>query len=126
MAIVPLPMIDNLTLNLEKDYANCIMHAEYDINWPKFDQITNLAYSEQVELVGVDPARTTVLAHWGIVGLSSNGDAKTHRTHNHTIAWSDLNEDPAGTDEIAVKVTLTPLLPVVVSRQSDVERAESP
>ena len=46
-----------------------------------------------------------------VAGISSNGNATTHRSKAATIPWADLDEDPNNLDEIAVVVTLTPRLP---------------
>ncbi len=120
MAIVTQPMIDNLQLTIVKDTANADITAEYDIQWSQFDQLTNLKYSEQWRLDGLDPNKSDTLYVGPIVvgGISSNGNATTHRTKVATIAWADLDEDPNGLDEIALVVTLTPLLPTAQVAQS--------
>jgi hypothetical protein len=55
-----------------------------------------------------------------LAGVSSNGQASTHRTKTATISWSTLDEDAgaAAQDEIAAVVTLTPKLPAVHTAQS--------
>ncbi len=114
MAIITKPMIDNLQLVITPDVANAEVSVEYDVNWSNFDQLTNLAYNEKWEIVS-DDAGVTATIYVGpmlIGGISSNGNASTHRTKGATIPWADLNEDPNGLDEIAVVVTLTPTLPV--------------
>ncbi len=120
MAVVTKPMIENLELTIQRDTANAIITVDYDLNFSNFDQLTNLAYTERWELVGVDPlSQSTLYVGPSLVGgISANGNATTHRTHVDTIAFADLDEDPPGTDEIAVVVTLTPLLPTPKSRQS--------
>lgn len=119
MAILFKPMIDNMALTIRKDVANAEITGTYTINWSGFDQLTNLAYEEKFELVGVDPARTTTLyvGPMLIGGISSNGLAATPRTKTATIPWGDLDED-TGDDEIAMVITLTPLLPTVHVAQS--------
>ena len=113
MAIITKPMIDNLQLVIQRDIANAEISVEFDVNWSNFDQLTNLAYGEKWELVGDDNGVTNTIYVGPILvnGISSNGNATTHRTKVATIPWSDLNEDPNGLDEIAVVVTLTPQLP---------------
>ncbi len=120
MAVIKKPMIDNLQLSITKDVANAEIEATYTINWSDFDVLTNMRYSEVWKLVGVDPATTDVLYIGPVLlgGVSANGSISTSRTKTATIPWADLDEDPNGLDEIAVQVTLTPLLPVAYSAQS--------
>ena len=120
MAIIAKPMIDDLELTIQKDIANADVTVTYKVNWSTFDQLTNLSYTERWELVGVDAAgNTTIFTGPSLVGgISSNNNTFTERTHESTIPWSDLDEDPNGLDEIAVVVTLTPLLPVQRTAQS--------
>jgi hypothetical protein len=120
MAIITKPMIDDLELTIRRDTANAEVTVAYKVNWSTFDELTNLSYTERWELVGVDPGgNTTIYTGPSLVGgISSNGNSSTQRTHESTIPWADLNEDPNGLDEIAVVVTLTPLLPVAKSAQS--------
>jgi hypothetical protein len=128
MAIIAQPVIDNLQLSVQRDVGNGEVTVEYDINWPKFAQLTDLAYQERVELVGVDTGGNTTLFVFPMLvnGISPNGNETTHRTRDATIDWDDLNEDPAGDDELAAVVTLTPLLPVPVSAQSPQVVVSSP
>jgi hypothetical protein len=120
MAIITKPMIDDLELTISRDIANANVEVGYKVNWSTFDQLTNLSYTEQWKLVGVDTVgNTTIYTGPSLVnGISSNGNTSTQRTHTETIPWADLDEDPSGLDEIAVVVTLTPLLPVAKSAQS--------
>ena len=120
MAIIAKPMIDDVELTIRRDIANAEITAAYTVNWSTFDQLTNVSYTERWELVGVDPGGNTTL-YIGpslVGGISSNGNTSTERAHQATIPWSDLDEDPNGLDEIAVVVTLTPLLPVARTAQS--------
>jgi hypothetical protein len=120
VAIVTKPMIENLELTIQRDTANANITVDCDVNWSSFDQLTNLAYTERWELVGVDPqSQATLYVGPALVGgISANGNQTTHRSHQDTIAFADLDEDPPGTDEIAVGVTLTLLLPTPKTRQS--------
>jgi hypothetical protein len=113
-------MIENVQLTIVKDTANADITVEYDIHWRPFDQLTNLKYSEQWRLEGIDPNKSDTLFVGPVLvgGISSNGNDTTHRTKTATIAWADLDEDPNGLDEIAVVVTLTPLLPTAEVAQS--------
>ncbi|HET6833249.1 MAG TPA: hypothetical protein VFH30_05235 [Acidimicrobiales bacterium] len=129
MAILQLPKVDDVELTLQQDVANAVFTIEFDINWSEFDQLTNLAYTEVVKLVGNDPNRQQDLFTGPILanGISSNGEKTTHRVHgDFTIPWSDLDEDPGAGDEIVAVVTLTPRLPVPVTAQSDVLDVVSP
>jgi hypothetical protein len=120
MAIVTKPMISNLVLTIDKDVANANITVDFDINWSKFDQLTNLSYSERWEIVGIDGAvNTTLFVGPSLVsGVSSNGNLTTHRTKVATIALSELDEDTATDDDLAAVVTLTPLLPTTRTAQS--------
>ena len=129
MAILQLPKVDDVELTLQQDVANAVFTIEFDINWSEFDQLTNLAYTEVVKLVGSDPNRQQDLFTGPILanGISSNGEKTTHRVHgDFTIPWTDLDEDPGAGDEIVAVVTLTPRLPVPVTAQSDVLDVVSP
>lgn len=128
MAIMPRPLIDNLTLSLQQDVANAVLTVEYDINWPEFARNTDIAYTESVRLIGMNTFPPQVLWTNPILanGLSANGDKTTHREHSDTIAWDVLDENPSGDDQIAAEVTLTPRLPVAVTRQSAVTVVQAP
>jgi hypothetical protein len=128
MAIITKPMIGNLQLVIDKDIANADVTVDYDLNWSSFDQLTNLVYDEKWELVGDDAGVTTTIFVGPslISGVSSNGNATTHRTKTATIAWADLDEDPSNLDEIAVVVTMTPKLPVVKTAKSALVVVDAP
>jgi hypothetical protein len=128
MAVIFQPMIDDIELTIDKDVANAFVTLRYNLNWSKFDQLTNLLYTEKWEIVGVDPASTTVLYTGPILvaGVSSNGAAVTSREKTATIPWADLDEDPTGMDEIAAVVTLTPQLPVARQAQSQQVTVSAP
>ena len=120
MAIVTKPMISNLVLTVDKDVANANITVDFDINWSKFDQLTNLSYSEVWKIVGIDGIlNTTLFVGPSLVnGVSSNGNLTTHRTKVATIALSELDEDTGTDDDLAAVVTLTPLLPTTRTAQS--------
>ena len=125
--------VSNLNLSVVRDVANAEITIEYDIVWSNFDQLTNLPYVDTFRLIeddtsqdgdnlplGDDPVSLGVLVAIGPV--SSNGQATTHRTKNVTIAFANLNKDDNGgnlDDEIRAIVTLTPQLPVEISRESN-------
>ncbi len=132
MAILQPPKIADVELTLGQDVANANFTIRYKINWSELDQVTNLAYTEVVKLVGNDPNRQQDLWTGPILanGISSNGDKTTERVHpavgDFTIPWTDLDEDPGADDEIVAVVTLTPRLPVPVTAQSAVVTVQSP
>jgi hypothetical protein len=133
--------VSNLTLaiqvvnngpNLEANVS-----VEYDIVFSSYDQNSNQPYAEACRLIGDDtgivPAEDGV--DDAIPGgqlfplfpippfnqVSSNGAASVHRVRTRTLPLSNLNEDQAPTpnpDEIRAQVTLTPVLPVAVARES--------
>ncbi len=126
--------ISNLDLNIVRDVANAEITVEFDINWSTFDQATNLQYLVSWTLIGDDTGFDNDLLGaddeipmglMPIVKLSSRGNASTHYSNAdspHTIAWADLDEDPqswANPDEIRAVVTVTPLLPTTVTRESN-------
>jgi hypothetical protein len=122
------PMIDDLELTLTRDVANVEVTVNYRINWPAFDQLTNLSYSESWSLVALDgSAKTTIFTGPSFIGgVSSNGNASTDRTKTATIPWADLDEDVNDDDEIAAVVTLTPKLPTAKTAQSATVVVNSP
>ena len=119
-ATVTPPLISDVVLTLTRDIANCNVELNYKINWPTFEQLTNLAYTEAWSLVALDGAiKTTVFTGPMLVnGVSSNGAASTSRTKVATIPFADLDEDLNDDDEIAAVVTLTPKLPIAKTVQS--------
>ena len=113
-------MISNLVLTVDKDVANANITVDWDINWSKFDQLTNLSYGEVWKIVGIDGVlNTTLFVGPNLVnGVSSNGNLTTHRTKVATIPLSDLDEDTTTDDDLAAVVTLTPQLPTTRTAQS--------
>ena len=124
--------ISNATLSILKDVANAEITFEFDINWDNLDQSTNLQYDGSWKLIGDDTGQDGDGAPVGddpiglglmpLIRVSSNGQAVTHRVKTKTIAFSVLNEDTSAVDpddEIRAVVTLTPLLPVATSRESN-------
>jgi hypothetical protein len=119
------PVIDNIELTVRRDVGNAEVTLSYDINWPEFAQATNLEYREVWQLVGNGlTVYTSPISLRG--GLRPNGNASTHREHEKTIDWDELNVNPSGPDEIVAVITLTPLLPTQVSRQSAPVTVNSP
>ena len=125
--------VSNLNLTVVRDVANAEITIEYDIIWSNFDQLTNLTYIDSFRLIeddtnedgdnlpiGDDPISLTQIAF--TFPISSNGQAVTHRTKSTTLPFANLNKDDNGgnlDDEIRAVVTLTPRLPVPVSRESN-------
>ena len=126
-----MPTISNLTLSLVKDVANMDITFEFDIEWNAFEQATDLEFDEAWKVIGDDTNQDgdnlpvgddpISLGLIPIVRVSSNGNAVTHRTKTRTIAFSSFDEDVGVNedDEIRAVVTLTPLLPVATSRESN-------
>ena len=125
--------VSNLNLTVVRDVANAEITIEYDIVWSNFDQLTNLPYVDSFRLieddtnedgdnlpVGDDPISLNQLVF--VLPISSNGQAVTHRVKTATLPFANLNKDDNGgnvDDEIRAVVTLTPRLPVPVSRESN-------
>ncbi len=125
--------VSNLNLTVVRDVANAEITVEYDIVWSNFDQLTNLPYVDSFRLIEDDtnqdgddlPAGDDPISLTGpifVVPISSNGHAVTHRTKTATLPFANLNKDDNGgnvDDEIRAIVTLTPRLPIPVSRESN-------
>jgi hypothetical protein len=126
--------VSNIVLSVVRDVANAEVTIDYDINWSNFDQLTNLPYLDTFRLIeddtdqdgdnlplGDDPISLTRFVF--LIPISSNGAAVTHRTKTTTLPFANLNKDSNGgndDDEIRAVITLTPQLPVAVSRESNV------
>jgi hypothetical protein len=50
---------------------------------------------------------------------AANGQASVKRTRTKTLALGNLNEDATGLDELRAVVTLTPVQPAAVTRESN-------
>jgi hypothetical protein len=127
--------VKNLVLKVTRDVANADIQVDYDIEWDAFDQATNLVWQDSYRLIGDDTGQdgddgvtgddSIPLGFVLLTTASSNGATSTHRTQTRTIAWTSLNEDTAlgsalnNDDEIRAVVTLTPLLPVATSLESN-------
>ena len=113
------------------------IEVEYDIVFSSFDQNSNQPYSELCRLIGDDtgiaPAEDgaddlipggqlfPVIILPPFNQVASNGQASVHRTRTRTLPLSALNEDQgavANPDELRAQVTLTPVPPVSVVRES--------
>jgi hypothetical protein len=135
--------VSNLTLAIQvvNNGANleANVEVEYDIVFSSFDQNSNQPYTELCRLIGDDTG--IVPAEDGvddvIVGgqlfpppiilppfnqVASNGLAMVHRKRTRTLPLSALNEDQGAVpnpDELRAQVSLTPVLPIAVSGQSN-------
>jgi hypothetical protein len=114
------------------------IEVEYDIVFNSFDQNSNQPYTELCRLIGDDtgivPAEdgTDDLIPGGQLfpgiiilppfnQVASNGQASVHRTRTRTLPLNALNEDQGAVpnpDELRAQVTLTPVQPVSVVRES--------
>jgi hypothetical protein len=131
--------VSNLTLSIAVVNNGANLEAnidvEYDIVFNSYDQNSNQAYAETCKIIGDDtgivPAEDgvddailngTLFPAFPFPGLNlvaSNGQASVHRTRSKTLPLNNLNEDLAGNpDELRAVVTLSPVLPVAVSRES--------
>ena len=114
--------------------------VEYFIDFTQFDQSSNQPYTEVCRMIGDDtgitppedgvddaipngqlfpivlfpPLPLPLLAQ-----TASNGQASVKRTRTKTLALGNLNEDATGLDELRAVVTLTPVLPAAVTRESN-------
>jgi hypothetical protein len=114
--------------------------VEYFIDFSLYDQSSNQPYNEVCRMIGDDTGITPpedgvddavpngrlfpiVLFPPIPVPLfgqtQSNGQASVKRTRTKTLALSNLSEDATGLDELRAVVTLTPVLPATVTRESN-------
>jgi hypothetical protein len=128
-----MPTIDNLTLNIVRDVGNADITVDYKIKWTAFEQLTDLEFDEVWTLKGDDTGQdaddlpvgddTISIGPIPVGKVSSNGQASTQRTKTKTILWTNLDEDKTAPatkdDEIRAVVTLTPRLPAVTSKESN-------
>ena len=114
--------------------------VEYDITFSSYDRHSNQAYTELCRLIGDDtgivPAEDGV--DESIPGdqlfptgpfpfpvfstIASEGRATVHRVHKKTLPLSALNEDQTAAsnpDELRAQITLTPVIPVAIVRESN-------
>ena len=116
--------------------------VEYDITFSSYDQHSNQPYTELCRLIGDDTGITP--AEDGVddritggqlfppfppVGpfpvsntIASNGQASVHRTRTKTLPLSALDRDTPpepNPDEIRAQITLTPLTPRPLVKESD-------
>lgn len=123
--------------------ANVVV--EYDVDFSSYDQNSNQPYTEVCRLKGDDsgivPAEDgtdDVIPNGQLFPLqlfpvpgqplplilfpqtASNGATSVHRVREKTLDLSNLNEDQVGAirDEIRAEVTLSPVAPVAVTRES--------
>jgi hypothetical protein len=125
-------------LVVTKDLDNRKVNATYDIDFDFFDNATNLRYKHVVELIGDDTnvagdapssapddvlatLRSEVVRAGEAPDLNDNGLPRLRVNLAEVVAKSTLNEDIGNPnpDEIRIKVTLTPLLPVQTVRESN-------
>jgi len=122
--------ISAVSLSVVTNVANADITVTYSLTGSAFDIASGQPYTEICKLMGDDtgivPAEDNVddvipnglmTPIFSIPVVFTNA-LPINRTRTKTIAKSDLNED-VGTDEIRALVTLTPLPPVAVSRESN-------
>lgn len=132
--------VSNLTLAIQVvnngPNLEAKIEVEYDIVFNSFDQNSNQPYAESCRLIGDD---TGILPPEDGVDdqipggtlfpfpippfnqVASNGAASVHRVRTKTLPLNNLNEDQGAIpnpDELRAVVTLTPVVPVAVSRES--------
>jgi hypothetical protein len=117
-------------LVVTKDLDNRIVHVKYTIGFDSFDQASNLNYKHVAQLMGDDtnvtgdPANAApdeVLATLKSEVVQANGQAQVVVDFTQEFPKSLLNEDigAPNPDEVRAKVTLTPILPVQIVRESN-------
>lgn len=133
--------VSNLTLAIQVvnngPNLEAKIEVEYDIVFNSFDQNSNQPYAESCRLIGDDtgilppedgvddqiPGGTLfpIFPIPPFNQVASNGAASVHRVRTKTLPLNNLNEDQGAIpnpDELRAVVTLTPVVPVAVSRES--------
>ena len=126
MASVSTP---NLDVEIQND--NRQLNVDYTITFDAFDQASQLSYKHVTQVIGDD---TNVAGDPSTVApddvletiindvVQANGATSLPVTIQHVVGKSKLNEDTGSAfnpDEIRVKVTLTPILPLQIVRESN-------
>lgn len=113
--------------------ANATVHVSYTVSFSSYDIHSNQQYRMVCRLVGDDTPEGNAddaIANGNLTplffGQLIQADGQTSKTFSFTktLAKSNLDEDQPpepNPDEIQAEVTLTPILPVAVSRQSNVQ-----
>ena len=122
--------IGAVSLSIVTNVANTDITVTYSLTGSAFDIASGQPYTEVCRLMGDDtgivPAEDNVddvipnglLTPIFSIPVVFTNSLPIARTRTKTIAKSDLNED-VGLDEIRAMVTLTPVLPVAASRESN-------
>ncbi len=128
------------TFTITKNFGNADFVLDFDVHFDELDQVTNMPYKISYRLIEDDTGEDQDDGALGddLVGTgwyftadqTSNGLASRNYHKEQSIAWSTLNEDGGAVglndDEIRMKVTLEPRLPVVVSSESSKVVVNSP
>jgi hypothetical protein len=125
--------IGPITLDpIDIEVANATVNVSFIVSFNSYDINSNQPYRMEVRLVGEDQAEGN--ADDPIVGgrltppilgqlVASDGLTSKSFAFEKTLPRANLNEDTPpepNPDEIQVVVTLTPVLPTAVTRQSNV------
>jgi hypothetical protein len=138
--------VSNITLAIDVVNNGANLEAnvtvEYDITFSSYDQNSNQPYTEFCRLIGDDtgitpaedgvddaipggqlfPAGPFPFPFPVLNTIASDGRASVHRRHTKTLPLSALNEDQPpvpNADELRAQVTLNPVLPVALVRESN-------
>ena len=118
-----------LKVRMQGDKAH--VGVTYDISFDSYDQNSDQAYVEVCRLVGDDtatgdpagPDQTLgFLTPLFVTNTSSKGEATLKREWSKTFRKTELDEDRGAVpnpDEIRAVVTLTPVQPATVTRESN-------
>lgn len=132
--------IGQVTLAVEPAGAEAKVEVTYEVTFDDFDQHSNQPYVEVCRLVGddtlaADPADTAPDDTLGFLtplffrSTRSDGNPSLSRHFTKTFRMRDLDED-LGTvndpDEIRAVVTLTPVVPSAVARESNLVELNKP
>jgi hypothetical protein len=123
--------IGPVNLEIVREVANAHITVTYSLTGSAFDIASGQPYTEHCQLVGDDtginpPEDNTddsifpsglLTPFLSTVVFPNN--APIHRQRTKTIPIADLDEDVNGTDEIRAVVRLTPVLPSMVTRESN-------
>jgi hypothetical protein len=123
--------IGPVNLEIVREVANAHITVTYSLSGSAFDIASGQPYTEHCQLMGDDtginpPEDNTdepifpsglLTPFFSTVVFPNNTPIHRHRVK--TIPVADLSEDVNGTHEIRAVVTLTPVLPSMVMRESN-------
>lgn len=118
--------LGSLVLTIERRGASADVTIDYTITFSTFDIASQLPYTVSVRLIGDDDdldGADDALGHRLTGGAIVRADGRTSvaRSHHTVVAFDALHDTDRSADEpVRAVVDLMPMLPVAVSRVSNV------